>query len=225
MLHFSHTTWYVNRKMTKPPVPGSRAASKAATRNALIDAAYAEITEHGPTAPSLDSICARAGFTRGAFYVHFRDREDLLVAVMDRVFGNLLRALASAGAPQQADLQAGVRYFTRAAADRDPTVYPEGALRFHHVLEACRTSPAIRQRYVAMLSAARTWARTALQRDQQQARARGDVDPDHVAQLVLAVGLGALAMLELEVDLDTETLGETVLALLSRSGPAGSVTS
>jgi len=35
--------------------------------------------------PSLDDICDRAGFTRGAFYVHFADREALLVAVMDHV--------------------------------------------------------------------------------------------------------------------------------------------
>ena len=41
--------------------------------------------KHGLDGPSLDDICAHAGFTRGAFYVHFEDRDDFLVAVMDRV--------------------------------------------------------------------------------------------------------------------------------------------
>src|SRR5688572_24827364 len=93
---FSHTTWYVNGNMTTPST-GARASAKLATRDALIDAALVEFIEHGPSAPSLDAICDRAGYTRGAFYVHFKDREDLLVAVMDRVLGDLVRAVGVAG--------------------------------------------------------------------------------------------------------------------------------
>ena len=54
-----------------------RRETKQETREALISAALAEFAEHGFDAPSLDAICARAGYTRGAFYVHFRDRSDL----------------------------------------------------------------------------------------------------------------------------------------------------
>ena len=70
-----------------------REAAKQETREALIAAALVEFAAHGVDAPSLDAICARAGYTRGAFYVHFRDREELMVAVVERVMGGFLEAI------------------------------------------------------------------------------------------------------------------------------------
>ena len=67
-----------------------RALTKRETRAALLDAGLAEFAAHGLDTPSLDAICARAGFTRGAFYVHFRDREDFVVAVMERELATFL---------------------------------------------------------------------------------------------------------------------------------------
>jgi TetR/AcrR family transcriptional regulator, transcriptional repressor for nem operon len=64
---------------------GPRGESKQKTRAALLRAALELFAEQGLDLPSLDAICDRAGFTRGAFYVHFRDRDDLLVAAMDKV--------------------------------------------------------------------------------------------------------------------------------------------
>ena len=66
--------------MTEAPSPPSAPAqaAKQETREALLQAAMAEFAEKGLDLPSLDAICARAGFTRGAFYVHFRDREELV---------------------------------------------------------------------------------------------------------------------------------------------------
>src|SRR5262245_54025434 len=63
----------------------AREQAKAETREALIMAAFEEFGAHGLEAPSLDAICARAGYTRGAFYVHFKDRDELIAAVMERV--------------------------------------------------------------------------------------------------------------------------------------------
>ena len=62
------------------------------TREALIAAGIAAIGSEGLDA-SLDAICARAGFTRGAFYVHFQDRDDLLETVMERVGRLFLESL------------------------------------------------------------------------------------------------------------------------------------
>ena len=60
----------------------SREVSKQETRQALLEAGLAEIIEHGWETPSLDAICARAGYTRGAFYVHFQDRDEFETAVL-----------------------------------------------------------------------------------------------------------------------------------------------
>src|SRR5262245_35142144 len=81
------------------PMPATtpRAAAKAATRDALLDAALAEIAERGLDAPSLDAICARAGYTRGAFYVHFKDRDALVAAVVQRAMDRFLDAMIAHG--------------------------------------------------------------------------------------------------------------------------------
>ena len=63
----------------------SRDVAKQETRQALIQAGMAAFSEEGVDMPSLDAICARAGFTRGAFYVHFKDREDFFAAVVEQV--------------------------------------------------------------------------------------------------------------------------------------------
>src|SRR4249919_2412241 len=75
----------------------SRDDAKRETREALIAAGVAAFAEEGIDAPSLDSICARAGYTRGAFYVHFKDRDDFLIAVMERAIGGFLDALTPSG--------------------------------------------------------------------------------------------------------------------------------
>jgi AcrR family transcriptional regulator len=86
MLDLPHTDAYVkpmrhSRKLG--PVP--RDTAKQQTREALVSAALELFVEQGLDAPSLDAICERAGYTRGAFYVHFADRDALLVAAMEKV--------------------------------------------------------------------------------------------------------------------------------------------
>jgi len=56
----------------------------AATRDALLDAAEAVFGARGVAAASLGDIAAAAGVTRGALYWHFRDKADLLQAMLAR---------------------------------------------------------------------------------------------------------------------------------------------
>jgi AcrR family transcriptional regulator len=54
------------------------------TREALIDAAAQVFADRGFSGASLDEIAQTAGFTRGAIYKNFADKEDLFFAVFDR---------------------------------------------------------------------------------------------------------------------------------------------
>jgi len=56
----------------------------AATRDALLDAAEAVFGARGVAAASLADVAAAAGVTRGALYWHFRDKADLLQAMLAR---------------------------------------------------------------------------------------------------------------------------------------------
>lgn len=55
------------------------------TRNALLDAAERVFSEKGVSRTSLTEVATVAGVTRGAVYWHFRDKSDLLNAMLRRV--------------------------------------------------------------------------------------------------------------------------------------------
>jgi AcrR family transcriptional regulator len=61
------------------------ARRKERTRNALLDAAAEVFAQRGFNGASLEEIAETAGFTRGAIYKNFDNKEDLFFAVMDRL--------------------------------------------------------------------------------------------------------------------------------------------
>jgi len=207
--------------MTKSAArPVSRQEAKVATREVLIDAGMAAFGAEGLDA-SLDGICSRAGYTRGAFYVHFRDRDDFLVAIMDRVGEEFLEALFAPAEPLKSEppsLTAIVVRFLEAIRSGSYPLTKKGGVRPHQLLQACARSPVVRARYVALIDASRDHVAQLVARDQQggHAEVRSDVDPSEITTLLLAAVIGAQTMLELEVPLDPGALGTAVLKLLRR---------
>ena len=68
----------------------SRADSKADTRKRLLDAARMVFTTTGYQGATLDDIAARAGFTKGAVYWHFPNKQAIFMALMaDAMEANL----------------------------------------------------------------------------------------------------------------------------------------
>lgn len=56
-----------------------------ATRESILDAAELEFLDNGVSRTTLERIARRAGMTRGAIYWHFRDKNDLFSAMVERV--------------------------------------------------------------------------------------------------------------------------------------------
>ncbi|KAF1014868.1 MAG: HTH-type transcriptional regulator TtgR [Stenotrophomonas maltophilia] len=56
-----------------------------ATYDGILDAAEACFHEHGVARTTLEMIGARAGYTRGAVYWHFKNKGEVLAALMQRV--------------------------------------------------------------------------------------------------------------------------------------------
>lgn len=67
--------------VTQPTVPRSREN----TRARLLVAASEVFAELGLEGASVEAICERAGFTRGAFYSNFGSKEELLLGLMQQV--------------------------------------------------------------------------------------------------------------------------------------------
>lgn len=75
------------------------------TRERLLDAALELFAEKGVLAATVEEICERAGFTRGAFYSNFDSKDDLCIAAIQRYadeYGNTVRS-ALATVPSQLD--------------------------------------------------------------------------------------------------------------------------
>jgi AcrR family transcriptional regulator len=58
---------------------------REATRQKLLDAAAQVFAEVGLDAASVEAICERAGFTRGAFYSNFESKDELFLELAGRV--------------------------------------------------------------------------------------------------------------------------------------------
>jgi AcrR family transcriptional regulator len=197
----------------------ARELSKQETREALLRAAMAEFAEHGLDGPSLDAICARAGFTRGAFYVHFRDREDLVAAVMERVLGAFLDAVVARGAGERS-LAATVERFAaavsgqraarargRVAASDPADAWGAPGVPFHQVLAACARSDELRRRFVSILEEASG-------RVAQAAESEGLEGPSELAALLVLTALGVRAALDLDWNVDVVAVRDAALRLL-----------
>jgi AcrR family transcriptional regulator len=68
-----------------PPAGGSTSRRREATRQKLLDAAAKVFAEEGLDAASVEAICERAGFTRGAFYSNFETKDELFLELAGRV--------------------------------------------------------------------------------------------------------------------------------------------
>ena len=175
-----------------PRRPKSRSTAKQETRDALVAAALAEFGTHGLDNPSLDAICARAGFTRGAFYVHFRSRDELLAAVMEHVLGAFLDAVIARGDDAH-DLERTVGRFADAVAEAvggrrgdGPAAAPlPTAVPFSRVLEAISRAPKLRARFATMLQGAIARLADVVAQGQRGRAVRRDVAPQSAAFLLV----------------------------------------
>lgn len=64
------------------PERRTQAERRAATRAALLDSAARELSRHGYGNLRLEQVAKEAGYTRGALYHQFNDKQDLTLAVV-----------------------------------------------------------------------------------------------------------------------------------------------
>jgi len=173
----------------------TRDETKEETRRALLEAGRQAFADEGLDLPSLDAICARAGYTRGAFYVHFKDRDDFLVEVMEQGLGEFLNAVLGTE-EEGADLERTVDRFAEAIV--------QGAVR----------SPRLKERFGGLLGQAMGRMARAMKRAQGKGQARRGVAPEQVSAMLTATALGLVCMLETGIPFNPQALRKTVLAML-----------
>ena len=130
--------------MTATPVRKrlSREESRAQTRAHLLDAAKQLFARQGFEGTSVDQIAEAAGFTRGAFYSNFEDKQALLIALIERCFDDDLAGITQLGS----DLAAVSAEFQK-GADLEETRHREAHLLKMEFWMCALRYPAVREAY------------------------------------------------------------------------------
>jgi len=91
------------------------------TRQLLLEAALETFASKGYEATTVDALAAAAGFTKGAYYVHFPDKEAVLLALFDawaaQRRSQLVGLTAAAAAGRDAVVSALTTFLSEGAAD------------------------------------------------------------------------------------------------------------
>ncbi|WP_338100819.1 TetR/AcrR family transcriptional regulator [Microbacterium excoecariae] len=86
---------------TPPAMNPPKMRGREATKARLLDAAAAVFAEVGLGSASVEAVCERAGFTRGAFYSNFASKEELFLELARRGAHDALAAVHARAAAVQ----------------------------------------------------------------------------------------------------------------------------
>jgi AcrR family transcriptional regulator len=82
------------------------------TRSHILEAAVKQFSVHGYNKASVDSICEQAGISKGAFYHHFKTKQDVFLALLDGWLQTFDQAIeASKDRPVPETFQMMTEYF------------------------------------------------------------------------------------------------------------------
>ena len=160
-----------------------------ATRNAILDAAERVFSRRGVSRSSLTDIADLVGMTRGAIYWHFKDKADVLNAMLRRVTLPMEEAASRSGIDPAVDPLGHLRSCLVSALRRtaaDPQCRRVFDIVFHKC-EYVDVMAAARDRRVEM----RAGYLAEIERDLRNAIRRGQL-PRGVRPHSAAVGLHAL---------------------------------
>ncbi|MER5741264.1 TetR/AcrR family transcriptional regulator [Streptomyces sp. NPDC002262] len=161
------------------------------TRAALLKAALEAFAEHGFHATTIEQVCERAGYTRGAYYSNFASKEELFLALFDEHSERTVARLAAS-----IDALAAEEYTLARLAELAATIEPDE--RDWYLVTTEFTLHAIRDPQAAWVLARhderlRAEIARGLTLVLRRAGRELTVDADRFARLLIALREGGLA--------------------------------
>jgi AcrR family transcriptional regulator len=187
---------------------------RAMTREHLLEAAAVVFTREGFHGATIDAVAAAAGFTKGAIYSNFKNKDDLFLALLDdrlsRQFALVETVLENPAPNTPGDQQARMEDFVWPVMDSD-----EWTLLYLEFVVYAARNPEARAR---LAESARESRRVVVEiRERDYLDKNPDFDIEEFATLSLALfnGLGIDRLIDPDA-VTKKTLSEA-LALLYRT--------
>jgi AcrR family transcriptional regulator len=189
----------------------TRDERQARTRETLLTVATTAFLRDGYLATSLDRVADEAGFSKGAVYSNFGNKDELCLAVLDRIHAEQTTAIAQALAGP-ASLEERLRSFAQWAERTigDPSwtgLECEFATRARHV-------PALRAELTTRETAVRDLVRHLLEITAQELGVTPAMPPERAANLLLSLGIGLGVRRMVDPAVDVTVLTDMVRLLL-----------
>lgn len=185
----------------------SRQETQAKTHEDLLSAAVEHFLDRGYAAASLEQIADDAGYSKGAVYSNFANKDQLCAEVLGRIRLGKIAEIATgvlAGGDLEAALQAFADWAERTIGDTRWTLLEiEFAVRLRHN-EQMRASMA------AGAAAIRALLASQIQALAEANSVAPQRDPEESALLILSVGVGLGLQRAIDPDLSVDALVQAV---------------
>jgi TetR/AcrR family transcriptional regulator, transcriptional repressor for nem operon len=180
----------------------ARTVRGASTRDQILDAAGRLMHVRGYHATSLDDVLREGGVGKGNFYYHFKSKEDLGYAIIDRLVKTFVeRTLEPAFVDSTGDPIGQIGSFLDRVVDAQRERNGVGGCPMGNLAsELSDVHEGFRQRLADVFIAWQTRLAGALARAQAERRLRANFDPDGVAQFLVAALEGGILMAKVTRD-------------------------
>jgi AcrR family transcriptional regulator len=173
----------------------TQAERREQTREQVLAAAARVFAKRGFHATSLDAIAEEAGFSRGAVYYNFADKEELFLELLDRRCAERAQDLREVFADTDEDVQATSRQAQLAAEHALDAMTGDSewrALYLEFIAHAAR-DPAFRRRFSTRTEEMRAaLEEVVVARTRPVAGALG-MEPEQLAVVIDALGIGLMS--------------------------------
>jgi len=199
---------------TEPLTPERR---RQQTREHLLEAAARVFAERGFHGATMDEVAAAAGFTKGAVYSNFKNKEDLFLALLDerirREFEVVQTSMAALEPLPEEETTAGWVRLTAEMLWGDRNWY---LLDLEFVLYAARNEDA-RRKLAERQRSAHSRLVPIIKAELSNIDARPDASPDELASIFISLFNGIALRHTVDPDFSGEALIETAMNFVMRA--------
>ena len=202
--------------MTFEPLTPERRRQQ--TREYLIEAAAHVFAERGFHGASLDQVAAAAGFTKGAVYSNFKNKEDLFLALLeanrDREMDALYATLEASDSNSTPEAQ--LPQFVSLVRDQTTELGANWDVLYTEFALYAMRNPAAREKLAEFDALSIAKVADLIDEARTSEGFEPLEQPEHVARIIVALFRGISVMRALNADAVDELFLETTMGFLAR---------